>query len=314
MTVLVTGANGFVGRWVVRALLAAGHTVVGATGPGGSAGDMDEAERRQVVWVPMDLGDQDSVWGIAARNWDAVIHLAGYASAAQAMRDPGAAWLVNAAGTARVVGALGERRARGECDPLVVAVSSADVYAAQTRPLVESDAIGPRSPYGASKRGAELAAEETAYRTGLRVVTVRPFPHTGPGQDARFVAPAFARRLLLARREKLRVVNVGNLEVIRDLTDVRDVADAYVALLTRGVPGQIYNVASGTGIVLADLFHRLAGIVGVDAIPESDAAFLRAADLPYLVGDASKLRAATGWQPRIALDDTLRDLVHAQTD
>jgi GDP-4-dehydro-6-deoxy-D-mannose reductase len=95
---------------------------------------------------------------------------------------------------------------------------------------------------------------------------------------------------------------------------VRDVAAAYVALLGKGTPGEAYNVASGKGVSLRDLFSRLAKIVGVEAIPETDPAFVRPADLSHLVGDASKLRAATGWQPRFVLDETLRDLVDAQAD
>jgi GDP-4-dehydro-6-deoxy-D-mannose reductase len=93
---------------------------------------------------------------------------------------------------------------------------------------------------------------------------------------------------------------------------VRDVAAAYVALLGKGVPGQAYNVASGTGVPLRSLFDRLAAIIGVSAIPEADAAFLRAVDLPCLIGDATKLRAATGWSPKVPLEQTLKDVVDAQ--
>ena len=311
MTVLVTGAYGFVGRWVVRALLAAGHTVVGATGPGGEPA-LEGSERARVQWMPLDLADAASVRAVAAGAYDAVLHLAGLASGGDAMRDPGTAWTVNAAGTARLVGEFGRRKAAGEIDPLVVVVSTAEVYGRSARPLVETDPIAPRSPYAASKRGAELAADETAARTGLRVVLARAFPHTGPGQDTRFVAPAFAERLLTARRVGARVVNVGNLDVTRDFLDVRDVARAYTVLLAQGVPGEVYNVASGTGISLRDLFDRIADAVGVSAIPESDSAFLRATDIPFLVGDPGKLHRATGWSPEIDLDTTLRDLVHAQ--
>jgi GDP-4-dehydro-6-deoxy-D-mannose reductase len=98
------------------------------------------------------------------------------------------------------------------------------------------------------------------------------------------------------------------------MLDVRDVAGAYLALLERGTPGEVYNVSSGTGQSLRAVFQQLAAIVGVDAIPETDAAWMRPADLPCLIGDSSKLRSATGWAPTISLDRTLRDLVHAQAD
>jgi GDP-4-dehydro-6-deoxy-D-mannose reductase len=316
MTVLITGADGFVGRWVLRALVAAGHEVVGAVQPGPPREDgLSDAERAAVLWIPLELGDLRSVRQVAARSFDAVIHLAAVASGGDALLDPGVAWAVNAAGTARLLGEFGRRRRGGETDPLVLVVSTAEVYGAGNgRPFVESDPPAPRSPYAASKAGAELAAMETRVRTGRRVVIARSFPHTGPGQDERFVAPAFARRLRGARLAGARVVKVGNLEPVRDFLDVRDVAAAYVALLARGQPGEVYNVASGKGVSLQELFDRLAAIVGVNAIAEPDPEFMRAADIPVLVGDGAKLRAATGWAPRFQLDQTLRDLVDAQAD
>lgn len=315
MTVLVTGADGFVGRWVVRTLLTAGHQVVGAVQPGPPADDgLTDAERNAVLWIPLELGDLRSVRQAASRPFDVVIHLAAVASGGDALQDPGVAWSVNAAGTARLLGELGRRHRAGETDPLVLAVSTAEVYGAGSRPHLETDPVAPRSPYAASKAGAELAAMETGERTGLRVIVTRAFPHTGPGQDERFVAPAFARRLRGARLAGARVVKVGNLEPVRDFLDVRDVAAAYVALAERGRPGEVYNVASGTGLSLQELFDRLAAIVGVNAIPEPDPAFMRPADIPYLVGDSAKLRATTGWTPSIPLEQTLRDLVHAQAD
>jgi GDP-4-dehydro-6-deoxy-D-mannose reductase len=311
VNVLVTGADGFVGRWVVRALLAAGHGVVGAIGPGGSSPRISGAGN--VRWIPLDLADTASVRQAAAAGTEAVIHLAAAASGSDALRDPGLSWDVNAGGTARLLGEMA--RLRRDADPLLVLVSTAEVYGAGARrPLLETDPVAPRSPYAASKAGAELAARETAARTGLRVVIVRPFPHTGPGQDERFVVPAFARRLRLAKRLRSRVVKVGNLDVTRDILDVRDVAAAYVALLAGGASGETYNVATGTGITLSDLFDRLAAIVGVAAIPEADPELVRPSDLPYLVGDSAKLRTAVRWSPRHDLDQTLRDLVDAQAD
>jgi GDP-4-dehydro-6-deoxy-D-mannose reductase len=316
MNVLVTGADGFVGRWVLRALEAAGHEVVATVQPGvRRARDVAGVERADVPSVPLELGDLGSVRQAVARPFDAVIHLAAVASGGDALRDPGVAWSVNAAGTARLLGELGRRRKAEEADPLVLVVSTAEVYGAgPARPLVETDPVAPRSPYAASKAGAELAAMETRLRTGLRVVIARAFPHTGPGQDERFVAPAFARRLRGARLAHARVVKVGNLEPVRDFLDVRDVAAAYLALLERGVAGEVYNVASGRGVTLQELFDRLAAVVGVDAIAEPDPEFMRPADIPSLVGDGAKLKAATGWAPAIPFDQTLRDLVHAQAD
>lgn len=312
MNVAVTGADGFVGQWLCRALLQAGHRVTGshlAATP--VPGILSADERAAVRWRRLDLADDAGVAALAAEPADQVVHLAGFASAGEAARDPGLAWMVNAAGTAR----LAHHLSRSAAPPLLLLVSSAEVYGAgEPRPRRETDPILPRSAYAASKAAAELAAAEVARRTGLRVVVARPFPHTGPGQTTTFAFPAFARRIREAGRRGAATVPVGNLDPVRDLLDVRDVADAYLALLARGVPGEAYNVARGAGVRVGEVFDRLARILGAHVRPEVDPALLRAADIPYLVGDPAKTLAATGWRPRRTLDETLQDLVDAQAD
>jgi GDP-4-dehydro-6-deoxy-D-mannose reductase len=315
--VLVTGADGFVGRYLVRHLLERGHGVIAAVRPGGAAPEqwLSPAERKGVEALDFDLEDPASVGRAVGRQPDAVVHLAAVASSREARRDPGLAWSVNTAGTARLLEGFGEARERGAADPVVVAVSSGEVYGAGPElPRRETDPVRPQSPYAATKAAAELGALEIARRTGLRVIIARAFQHTGPGQAELYVVPALARRLAEARREGRRGIPVGNLEPVRDITDVRDVVAAYLALLERGAAGEIYNVARGEGISLRDVFMRLAGIVGTDAAPVPDAALARSGDIPHLVGDPAKIRAATGWTPTRTIDQTLRDVVDAQAD
>lgn len=304
MKVLVTGADGFVGRWLVAKLRDSGHAVVEATGgrAGGRAGS-----------VPLDLLDGTSVRAVAACDADWVVHLAGVASVSASLADPVGTWEVNALGTVRLVNAITERREATGADPVVLIVSSAEVYGpGPTEPRVETDPFRPVTPYAASKAAAELAALETGRRTGLRVLVVRPFPHTGPGQTARFVVPGFIERIRLAQRQKAPVVNTGNLEPVRDILDVRDVVAAYLALLDRGTAGEVYNVAGGAGIRLEDLFFRIANLLGCRVIPERDASLARATDIPHLVGNPEKLCAATGWAPRFTLDQTLQSMIDAE--
>src|SRR5690348_4662251 len=322
MKVLVTGADGFVGRWLTRRLLADGREVYGAVRPGQSpapvppAGDLTPDERGAVRWLPLELTDADSVRACVDLPYDAVVHLAAVSSGLDATRDPGFAWNVNAAGTARVVQVLGQAKRTGRADPVVLVVSTGEVYGAcdEPRPRRESDAIAPSAPYAASKAGEELAALEAWRRTGLRVIVARAFAHTGPGQDTRFVVPAFAERLRFAKRVNAPVVKVGNLEPVREFLHVRDVVDAYARLLAKGQAGEAYNVASGQGVSLEALFDRLADLIGAHPIPEADPELVRSGDILHLVGDAGKLRAATGWAPRYTLDETLRDVLDAQAD
>ena len=315
MRVTVTGADGFVGRFLVRHLLDAGHSVTGAlhAGADGLRSWLTPAEWGAVRWMPLELADRESVDALGSEPADGIVHLAGLASNAAARKDPGAAWDANASGTARLVDAAARAVVDGRGDPVVVVVSSGEVYGRNgTRPFTESDPPLPHSPYAASKVGAEVAALEASRRSGLRVIVARPFTHTGPGQSATYVVPALAERLTRARNEGERAVPTGNLEPVRDMLDVRDVVRAYTVLLERGTPGETYNISRGQGVQLLQVFAALARLTGSSARPEADPALARSADIPYLVGNPAKLAAATGWSPAYSLDDTLRDVLNAQ--
>lgn len=295
MKALVTGADGFVGRWLTARLRELGHSVVEATGSS------------------FNLRDAESVRSVAAQDVDWVVHLAGVSSVSASIADPVGTWEVNALGTTRLVEAVAERRAAKGTDPVVLVVSSAEVYGpAKGEPRLETDAVAPVTPYATSKAAAEVGSLDVAKRTGLRVMVVRPFPHIGVGQAARFVVPGFIERIRLAKGIGAPAVSTGNLEPVRDFLDVRDVIDAYIALLERGASGEIYNVATGAGIRLEDLFYLIASMVKYRVIPERDASLARASDIPHLVGNSEKLRAATGWAPRFPLEQTLQSMLDAE--
>lgn len=315
MKVLVTGADGFVGAWVIRELLRHGHHVIGAIRIGSAPPrELAEGERLRVHWVDFDLLSSDSVNALARQSGDAVIHLAAVASGGDARRDPGYAWSVNAAGTARLAEALGQLKAEGRGNPRLLVVSTGEVYGRCDRPLLETDPVVPCSPYAASKVGAEIAAWEVARRTGLEVIVARAFPHTGPGQSEKYVVPAVALRLRTAKRIGAPAINTGNLDAVRDFLDVRDVAKAYRLLLEQGVSGEIYNVASGRGIALIDVVSRLMTAIGHRVILEPDPTLSRPNDLTFLVGNSDKLGRDTGWAPTVSFEQTLEDLLDAQAD
>jgi GDP-4-dehydro-6-deoxy-D-mannose reductase len=308
--ILVTGADGFVGRHLVRRLIETGHAVTAGCRPGGAPLEswLGERWRGAVRFRSIELTDASSVAMAVTAPVEAVVHLAAMASTGEARRDPAGAWVVNAAGTARVVDATARLRADGAADPLLLVVSSAEVYGkGKASPRRESDPLCPQSPYAASKAGAELAALEAWRRTGLRVVIARPFPHTGAGQLSQYVVPAFIDRLRAAKATGATQVPTGNLDPVRDLLDVRDVVEAYLGLLEGGVPGEVYNIARGEGVMLRQLFQQLAQLMGIRAEPVPDPSLVRTADIPHLVGDSAKLRKATGWSPTLSLEQTLRE-------
>jgi GDP-4-dehydro-6-deoxy-D-mannose reductase len=313
--VLVTGADGFVGRHLVPRLLENGHAVVAACRPGSEPVPrwLEARGHSRVQVVPLEITDSESIRSALDPSYGAVVHLAAVASVREAHQDPGRAWIVNAAGTARLVHALAALRTDHGADPVVLVVSSAEVYGAGPEtPRPESDPLAPQSAYAASKAGTEFAALEAWRRTGLRVVVARPFQHTGPGQPPNFVVPGFVHRVAAAKASGSATVPTGNLDPVRDLLDVRDVADAYLALLVRGDPGEVYNVARGEGVSLRAVFRRVAELIGAEVEPAPDPSLTRVGDIPHLVGDPGKLRRATGWSPRFSLDQTLQELVNAQ--
>ena len=143
---------------------------------------------------------------------------------------------------------------------------------------------------------------------------MRPFSHTGPGQRDTFLIPALARRIVAAERDASATtvpatVTVGALDPVRDISDVRDVVRAYRLLMQHGVPGEVYNVCGGTGIAVREILDRLVGRARRPVRVETDPALVRPVEVPVLVGDAAKLRAATGWAPEHAIDATLDDVL-----
>jgi GDP-4-dehydro-6-deoxy-D-mannose reductase len=216
---------------------------------------------------------------------------------------------VNAVASADLVNAIGHNGSR----PRFLHVSTGEVYGGEHAGMIAEDApLNPVSPYAVSKAAAEESVLARARSANVDVVIARPFPHTGPGQADTYVLPAFASRLIEARRTGEATVRTGNLDPVRDFLDVRDVVGAYLLLLEHGVSGEAYNVASGVGRQLSECFSRLAELVDVDATAAQDAALLRPGDIAVLIGNPAKLHVATGWSPRIPFDRTLQDLVDAQ--
>ena len=299
MRVLVTGATGFVGPWLIEELMSGGHDVVPS--PGSSKLDVTDA-----------LAIHRFIESVRP---DAIAHLAGISHAADASRDPARALAVNEGGTAAVMRAAAERRPR-----VIVFVSgSSEVYGQPIPadlPLNESAPLRAEQPYGRSKLAQERIALEIGSTSRVPVVVTRSFNHTGPGQRPQFVAPALAQRVLEAKRTGRTEVAVGSLDVRRDIGDVRDFARGYRMLIEglasgRVPTGSVVNVATGTAVTIRRVLELIARIVGVEVQPRVEASLLRTDDPPIVVGDPAKLVRLTGWKPAIPLEQTLRDLVAA---
>ena len=235
-----------------------------------------------------------------------VYHLAGISAVGLAWANPRLTFEVNVEGTYNVL----EATTGLPSPPRILNVSTAQVYAASNAPLSESSPLAPANPYAASKAMAELL--EVSFRKACAggIITARSFNHTGPGQLTSFVLPSFAQQFAeIEAGMRPPKLAVGNIEVERDFTDVRDVVRAYSELLSKGRPGQVYNVCSGAATLLSDVVKQFQALCRTVVTVETDPACLRAGDISRIVGDPSKIKKEIGWDIRIPLSQTLRDLL-----
>ena len=315
---LVTGAGGFVGRHLVRALVHEGWAVTGTSASRAEAPTGDPA-LAEAAWVAGDVRDAGHLAAaLDAAQPDLIVHLAGVSFVPAAGRDPGFAAEVNVVGAARLLGAVRERRQAGALDPTVLVVGSGEQYGRHAEPelpLAESAELRPHTAYAATKVAQEAVALSAWRADGVRVVATRSFNHSGPGQHARFLVPGLVTRALALRAEAAggaaRPLVMGNQTTVRDFLHVEDVVAAYIALAARGRPGEVYNVASGVGRSVGEVARRVLARVGVDAPVESDPELVRPAEVPALVGSAAKLAEHTGWNPRRSFDALLDDVIAA---
>jgi GDP-4-dehydro-6-deoxy-D-mannose reductase len=300
MRALVIGADGFTGRWLLRHLTDSGDRVTAVVGPRFRP-PLDAAEATEQI----DVRDRPAIVGAIARsNPDVVFDLAG-------LSEPGSRDDLQAAIDVSVFGSINALIGCASVTPpsRVLFVSTGYVYRGSRVPVDEASPTAPASVYAAAKLAAEGALLALAPAAGVDVVIARPFNHIGPGQADSFLVPTLARQLAAAEpRTSAQRVRVADPSIVRDFTDVRDVVRAYRLLAQRANPGEVFNVASGTGVSVEELARRLAHHSGVNATIERSGGATRADEPPGLVGSAARLEAL-GWRRFHSLDETLRDVL-----
>ena len=314
MRVLVTGAHGFVGGHLLE-LLRAEHAEVETFALVRPRGGAPSRRPGGATILEADIDDAAAVAvALATARPDRIVHLAGQSSVHHSWIDPGATLRTNVMGVVHLMEAVRGAGLR----PRVLVVGSADEYGIVDDPdvpVTEDTPLRPVSPYAVSKVAQGQLALEYAVPGGPEVLRTRTFLHTGPGRGEAFAESSFARQLAdVAAGRRPPVLSVGNLDAVRDFTDVRDVVRAYWELLERGTrgaarPDTVYNVCSGHGVRVGDVMRRLIALAGVEVEVRQDPSRVRPSDIPVLIGDNRRLRAATGWEPRFDLDQTLRDLL-----
>jgi GDP-4-dehydro-6-deoxy-D-mannose reductase len=287
--VLVTGAAGFAGGYVMERLARAGTPAVGW-----SRHDVDLLDREAVRARIRDLRPS------------AIYHCAGAPHVAHSWSDTTHPLRSNVLATHNLFDAV--RRAGMACRVLVT--GSATVYRDSPAPIDEGGALEPSSPYGLSKLAQEQLAIRAMAEDGIDIVVTRSFNHTGPRQRPSFAAPAMALQLALVEAGRAEpVIRVGNLDALRDITDVRDTIRAYELLMARGRAGVPYNVCSGVARAIGTLLEGLRARARVPVQVTVDPSRFRRNDTPVLVGDPARLQSDTGWRPEISFDQMLDDLL-----
>ena len=301
---LVTGAAGFAGSHLLDRLLdrpGGSARIVAWHRPDGSS----TARRPGPDWQPVDLLDRAGVArAVAAARPSRIYHLAGAARADTAWHNVVPHLEANVLGTHHLLEAV--RSLGAPCRVLVV--TSAAIYEPADGLLGEDAPLVPSNPYGLSKLAQDALARRAFADDGLDVRIARPFNHAGPRQDPAFVVSSFARQIALIEAGRLpSELHVGNLDARRDVTDVRDVVDAYERIMIDAPAGRPYNICSGRAVRVGDLLDRLLTLSRSPVRVTQDPARLRPEDSPVLVGDSTRIRTELGWMPGISIDRLLGD-------
>ena len=312
MRALITGMTGFAGSHLAEYLLAE-HPDVEVFGTHRWRSRMENVEhlRSKVKLLEADLRDYTSMHSALERSRpDVIFHLAAQSFVPSSWTAPNDTLTTNVSGQTNLFESVRALR----LDPVIQIACSSEQYGLVLpgeTPIKETNPLRPLSPYAVSKVAQDYLGYQYFQSYGLKVVRTRGFNHTGPRRGHPFVTSNFCSQVAaieLGLQEP--VIRVGNIDAIRDFTDVRDMVRAYWLAVTKAKPGEVYNIATGNGIVIREMLERLISLASVEVKIETDPERLRPSDVEILIGDASKFKADTGWEPRIPFDQTVADLLN----
>jgi GDP-4-dehydro-6-deoxy-D-mannose reductase len=300
---LVTGASGFAAPFLIRELLSHGREVLGTIHGAGYE------PPEEYTTLPLDVTDAEAVKRVVSETRpDEIYHLAGLTRpASEKINDFHA---VNFGGALNLLEA-----AKAEAPGVsVLLVGSAYAYGRADRPIPEDTPLSPINHYGVSKAAAEMLGKIYVLE-GLRVVLARPFNHSGPGQSPDFLLPTLVEQFAeIKLGERNALVKLGNLDSVRDLSDVRDIARSYRLMLEKGESGEAYNAGSGRGVSVEETFEVVREAAGVEIELEVEESRMRASDIPYLVANTNKAERELGWKPEVPLERTVREMFEAEVE
>jgi GDP-4-dehydro-6-deoxy-D-mannose reductase len=311
LRVLITGITGFAGSHLAEYVLAE-HPDVNLFGimRWRSRTENIESIQDQITLLDCDLRDTTSVKQVIAKvRPDKIFHLAAQSFVPSSWNAPAESLTTNILGQLNIFEAVREIG----IDPGIQIACSSEEYGLvheNELPIKETNPLRPLSPYAVSKVGQDYLAYQYFKSFDLKAVRTRGFNHDGPRRGDVFVSSNFAKQLVeVEKGKKPAVIQVGNLEARRDFSDVRDIVRGYWLALERCEPGEVYNICSGKDYSIQAVLDRLIELSGIEVRVEQDPARLRPSDVPLLLGDHSKFKKATGWEPEISYDQTLQDML-----
>ncbi|MCD6225529.1 GDP-mannose 4,6-dehydratase [bacterium] len=306
----ITGITGFAGSHLAELLLKEGVEVHGLC-RWRSRTENIEHIKNKLHLIEGDLLDLNSLQrAMMDVRPDYVFHLAAQSFVPASWTSPAATFEINVVGSCNLFEAI--RAAK--IDPIIQIACSSEEYGLVKKdevPIKETNPLRPLSPYGVSKLAMDFMGYQYFQSYGMRIIRTRAFNHTGPRRGEVFVCSSFAKQIAeIEAGIKKPILLVGNLEAIRDFTDVRDMVKAYWLAVLKGKPGEVYNIASGRGVKISWVLDKLLSFSKVKITVKKDPARMRPSDVPILIGEAKKFRKQTGWEPKIKLEQTLKDILN----
>ena len=300
--VLVTGVDGFVAGYLSDYLFKSGYDVYGTT--------ISETYKNDKIKIfKMNLLDAENVSDVIKNiSPNMIFHLAGQSAVGVSWQNPVLTMDVNVNGTLNLLEAVRINNINSR----ILIIGSSDQYGIikpENCPIKETQLQNPQSPYGISKKTQEEIGKLYVKAYKMNIIFVRAFNHIGARQGKNFVVPDFASKIVKIEKSAVPVLKVGNLDTLRDFTDVRDIVRGYLMLLESGKIGESYNIGSGNVIKIKDILKKLINLSSKEIKIEIDKEKFRPVDIPIVQCDNSKIKRDTGWSPEISIDETLKEVL-----
>lgn len=310
--VLITGVTGFAGSYLAEYCLEEGCLVFGTRRRRSPLATIQALlPDKDFKLIEMELEDSRSIYSaIEESRPDMIFHLAAQSFVPTSFESPYYTLHVNILGTLALLESV--RHWSHDARPRIQIAGSSEEYGLVRKeecPVTEAQPLRPLSPYAVSKVACDLLAWQYFRAYGIHVVRTRAFNHEGARRGIEFVTSNFAHQAVQIAAGKLSELKVGNLEAVRDFNHVKDIVKGYWLALEKGEPGEVYNICSGRGTSIRQVIEMLSQIVGRELPFSIDTQRMRPADVPTLVGDSSKFRKQTGWEPQLTFEEALKDLV-----